>query len=56
MKKIEKNELMTIIGGVSISGAILNALRSLGNYVYSLGQSFGSSIRRIVSKKVCSCK
>ena len=56
MKEIEKKELVAIIGGGSISGAVLNAFLNIGKFVYSLGQSFGSSLRRISSNKVCSCK
>ena len=56
MMKIEKNELEMIIGGASFSGAIINAITGLAKYVYSLGQSLGSSLRRLVSGKVCSCK
>ena len=56
MTEIEKKELVAIIGGGSISGAVLNAFLNIGKFVYSLGQSFGSSLRRISSNKVCSCK
>lgn len=56
--KIEQEELKTIIGGAtkSISGAIVNAITTMVKYVYSLGQSLGSSIRRIATRKVCSCR
>ena len=56
MINIEQNELKTIIGGASFSGAIVSALTNLIKYVYSLGQSFGSSMRRIATKKVCKCQ
>lgn len=56
MKNIEKNELEITIGGASLSGAILNAITSLGKYIYSMGQSLGSSLRRLFTGKVCNCK
>ena len=56
MKKIENNELLKTIGGASFSGAIVNAITGLIKYVYTLGQSLGSSLRRIATGKVCGCK
>ena len=57
MNKIENDELKITIGGASsFSGAIVNAVTSLVKYVYTLGQSLGSSIRRMVTGKMCSCK
>ena len=57
MKKIENDELKITVGGATkFSGAIVNAITSLVKFVYGLGQTFGSSIRRVVSGKMCSCK
>ena len=57
MERIDNNsELMLIVGGFNISGAIVNSFLSVGKFIYSLGQSLGTSIRRIGSKKICSCK
>lgn len=57
MERIYDNsELMLIVGGFNISGAIVNSFLSVGKFIYTLGQSLGTSIRRIGSKKVCSCK
>lgn len=57
MNKIENDELKVIIGGaLNFSGAIVNALTGIVKYVYSLGQSLGSSIRRIVTGNMCSCR
>lgn len=54
MKKINnENELMLIIGGFSITGTIVNAFLNVGKFVYSLGQSLGTSLIRIGSKKIC---
>lgn len=54
MNKIyDEKELMLIVGGFNITGTIVNAFLSVGKFVYSLGQSFGSAIRRIGSNNVC---
>lgn len=53
MKKINNQELMEIIGGMSLSGAIINAALSTGKFVYSIGQALGSSFRRIGSSNLC---
>lgn len=54
MKKIKDDkELMLIVGGFSLTGTIVNAFLSVGKFVYSLGQSFGTSLRRIGSNNIC---
>ena len=54
MNKINNdNELMLIVGGFNITGTIVNAFLNAGKFIYTLGQSFGSSIRRIGTKNVC---
>jgi len=54
MEKINnEQELMLIVGGFNITGTIVNAFVSAGKFIYSLGQSFGSAIRRIGSKNIC---
>lgn len=54
MERIYNNqELMLIVGGFNITGTIINAFLNTGKFIYSLGQSFGSAIRRIGSKNIC---
>lgn len=54
MNKIDNDkDLMLIVGGFNITGTIVNAFLSTGKFIYSLGQSFGSAIRRIGSKNIC---
>lgn len=55
MKKLDNNELMIVMGGFNITGTIINALTSAGKFIYSLGQSLGSAIRRISSNNLCTC-
>ena len=52
--RLSKNELLMIIGGASVSGTLVNAFTSAFKSLYGFGQNFGSSIRRIVKKKLCS--
>ena len=54
MNKIyDENELMLIVGGFNITGTIANAFLNAGKFIFTLGQSFGTAIRRIGTKKVC---
>lgn len=56
MKKItDTKELMYIVGGFSWTGTIINALTSTGKFIFSVGQSLGSSLRRIGNKNLCKC-
>lgn len=53
--RIKIEDLKNIIGGkTSISGTLINAGVSAFKTIYSFGQYFGSAIRRITSKKLCS--
>lgn len=53
MEKLSNNELMLIVGGFNITGTIVNAFLNTGKFIYSLGQSLGSAIRRIGSNDLC---
>lgn len=53
MKRIENNELALIIGGWSITGVLIKEITNAGKFIYSLGQAFGSSLRRIGERNVC---
>lgn len=56
MNKITNDEeLMCIIGGFNWTGTVINAITSAGKFIYSVGQSLGSSLRRIGSKNLCKC-
>ena len=47
------NEELILIKGGGITSTFLNSLSRLVETLYNLGQAVGSSIRRVVSKKVC---
>ncbi len=53
MKKINNNKLYDIDGGFSLSGTLVNAFSNIINRIHSVGQSFGSALRRLSSKKIC---
>lgn len=47
------NDLMLIVGGFNFTGTIGNVFLNAGKFVYSLGQSLGSAIRRLGTGNVC---
>lgn len=54
MRKLTKEEQLHIVGGVSISAALIGNLVRGANIVLDLGRSVGTAIRRIQTKKICS--
>lgn len=52
--RLNNEELKTIIGGAKFSGSVVNAFTSAFKVLYGIGQDFGSAIRRIRRKKLCS--
>lgn len=49
----DNNALMLIVGGFNLTGTIVTSFLNTGKFIYELGRSFGSAIRRIGSKNVC---
>lgn len=54
MKKINKNELYTIIGGATLTGTMLSAITKGVSTIYNIGRALGSALRRAISGKYCS--
>ncbi|MGM9879157.1 MAG: hypothetical protein ACI31R_03950 [Bacilli bacterium] len=52
--KLSKEEMLHVVGGGKISGTVVNAFTSAFKALYGFGQNFGSALRRIVKKKLCS--
>lgn len=48
------NEELLVVRGGGITSTFLNSLSRFMENLYKLGQSVGSSLRRIVGKKTCS--
>jgi len=53
MKELNKIELLAIIGGVNITGALINSLTTGINRVLDLGRSLGTAIRRVTGRNLC---
>ncbi len=50
---ISNENLFNITGGISISGSLINAFTSGIKTVLEVGRSFGTSIRRLITKNLC---
>lgn len=54
MKEINlENTKIIIGGGISLTGAILTALKGLAGTIFEIGQAVGGAIRRIGSGNLC---
>lgn len=51
--ELNKNQLLNIVGGISISGTLINSIVKGVNAIFDIGRSIGSAIRRIRSGNVC---
>lgn len=56
MEKIELDEMYKIVGGISITSAVINALTNAASTIFNVGKAFGSAIRRFSSNSLCSFK
>ena len=56
MSKLNKQELVIITGGFSLTATIINAFVTVGKFIYDTGKSLGSSIRRISDNKLCTIR
>lgn len=55
MEILNENETLDVVGG-SITGTLINAFITTGKFIFGLGQSFGSGLRRIGSNNLCPLK
>lgn len=53
MREIEKKEMLNVEGGTSFSASMLSAIYKTIDVIYSIGESLGSYIRRVVENKMC---
>lgn len=51
--ELNRRELFSIVGGISISGTLINAFVRGINAILDLGRSLGTAIRRIRSGSIC---
>ena len=52
MVKNDEN-MLSVVGGIKLTGTIVNAISSLVKTIYSIGQGLGGAIRSIGTGKVC---
>lgn len=50
---LEKEELLQIVGGISITGTLINALSRGITTIMDLGRSLGSALRRAIGGTMC---
>lgn len=50
---LEKDELLQVVGGISITGTLLNSICRGINSIMDVGRSLGTAIRRIGCRKMC---
>ena len=53
MKKLDKDYLLSIKGGINITAALINAIARIGGTILELGRTVGTSIVRLRSGKIC---
>ncbi len=53
MKKLNKEELLEIKGGLDLTGALISSIIKGINTFLDLGRSLGSSLRRSLTGKTC---
>lgn len=50
---MKKEELIKIYGGANITSSLLNSFSKIFELFFEVGQSLGTSIRKIKEKKLC---
>ncbi len=50
---LNKEDLLEIVGGASISGTLINAFVRAVNIALDVGRSLGTAIRRVISGQIC---
>ncbi len=53
MKELNKNEMLKINAGASVTGTLVNSIFKGVTIFTDLGRYLGSSIRRIIDKNLC---
>ena len=51
---LEKDELLSIVGGINITGTLISSLYKAISTVMDVGRSLGSAIRRAIGRNLCS--
>lgn len=53
---MNREELILVVGGASISGTVLNAVVRAVNAALEVGRSLGTAIRRIKTGQYCTAR
>ena len=56
MKTIDNNDLLNIIGGINITGVLVNSFTNAFKFIFDTGRYLGNAIRRISSNDLCPIK
>jgi hypothetical protein len=51
--KMNDEKLIMVVGGVSLTGTLINAMSRAINALLEVGRSLGTAIRRITNKNLC---
>lgn len=51
---LRDSELDLIVGGIKVSGTLIKAFSTAMNSILDMGRSFGTAIRRIAKRRLCS--
>ncbi|MDD2238523.1 MAG: hypothetical protein PHH51_01380 [Bacilli bacterium] len=51
--KLENAEMLKIVGGINISGTLLNSIAKLISTIFDVGRAIGSAISMSKSKRRC---
>ena len=54
--ELNKEKMMQVEGGASITSAMLNAISKAVNTIFELGKQTGSAVRRLVKSSYCPIK
>lgn len=53
MKKLSKQELLNIDGGINITSTLLNSIARLGGVILDFGRTIGTIIVRLRTGQIC---
>lgn len=56
MITLKEQELKQIVGGINITGTIINSIVDAIKIALEVGRSLGTAVRRITSKGICVIK
>lgn len=53
MREIKVDEMKTVDGGASVNPTLINSIYKVFDFIFELGEAFGSYIRRASDGKMC---